>query len=136
MSALGIKAVGLHPDLISKLERVHAAMAAFGFPMFLVEGVRSEARQGELYQQGRTKPGKIVTNCDGTVKRSNHQLKPDGYGHAADCAFVDDPRTPRDETWDETMPWAAYGSLAEAAGLVWGGRWTTLHDLPHVELKV
>lgn len=135
MSALGPRADGLHPELVSKLERVHAAMAALGYPMILVEGVRSQARQQTLYAQGRTKPGKIVTQVDGVTKRSNHQVKADGYGYAADCAFKDDKRTPRDETWDESMPWQAYGALAEALGLVWGGRWPTLRDLPHVELR-
>lgn len=28
--------------------------------------------------------GKKVTNCDGYIKKSNHQAKADGYGHAVD----------------------------------------------------
>lgn len=135
MSTLGPLAKGLHPDLIAKLETVFAAMAAIGHPMRLMEGVRSSERQQQLYAQGRTMPGRIVTNCDGIRKPSKHQVKADGYGHAADCAFVDDPRTPRNETWDESKPWQTYGALAEAQGLIWGGRFTTLHDLPHVELR-
>lgn len=132
---LGPKADGLHPDLVVRLERVFSAMTALGFPMRLIEGVRTQDRQRELYAQGRTKPGKIVTKADGVTNRSNHQIKADGFGHAADCAFSDDPRTPRDETWDESMPWHAYGALAEAVGLTWGGRWQTLRDLPHVERR-
>lgn len=135
MNALGPKADGLHPDLVAKLEKVHAAMAALGYPMRVIEGVRTQARQQQLYRQGRTMPGKVVTNCDGVNKRSNHQVKVDGFGHAADCAFADDPRTPRDETWDENQPWEAYGALAEALGLAWGGRWKSPHDAPHVELR-
>jgi hypothetical protein len=34
-------------------------------------------------------------------------------------------------TWDG--PWERWGGLAEAAGLVWGGRWRR-PDRPHVEL--
>ena len=135
MSDLGPKAVNLHPDLVAKLTRVFAAMHALGYPMRLIEGVRSAERQQALYAQGRTKPGKIVTNCDGVVKKSNHQAKDDGFGHAVDCAFLDDPHTPRDETYDESMPWNAYGALAEAVGLAWGGRWKDPYDRPHVELR-
>lgn len=135
MSALGPKADGLHPDLVSRLERVFAAMHALGYPMRVIEGVRTTERQQALYAIGRTKPGNKVTNCDGVTKKSNHQVKADGFGHAADCAFIDDPKTPRDETWDQTMPWQAFGALAEAMGLVWGGRWVTLRDMPHVELR-
>lgn len=131
---LGPKASGLHPDLTAKLERVFAAMAALGYPMRIIEGVRSQARQQQLYAQGRSAPGKIVTKCDGVTTKSNHQPKLNGLGYAADCAFVDDPRTPRDETWDDAQPWQAFGALAEATGLIWGGRWPTLRDLPHVEL--
>lgn len=135
MTDLGPKAVNLHPDLVARLERVFAAMHALGYPMRLIEGVRSTERQQALYALGRSKPGKVVTNCDGVSKLSNHQAKADGFGHAADCAFTDDPRTPRDETWDQSMPWQAFGACAEGVGLIWGGRWTTLRDLPHVELR-
>lgn len=121
---------GVHPRLAQSLERILAGMAAFGHPMRVLEGLRTTARQQDLWAQGRSRPGKIVTQRDGVLKLSAHQL-----GHAVDCAFFDDPRTPRDETWDEKKPWAVYGAMAEAEGLVWGGRWTTLHDLPHVEMK-
>lgn len=116
--------------LAESLERILAGMEAFGHPMRVIEGYRSLARQQALYAQGRTAPGKIVTKCDGIVKVSDHQR-----GFAVDCAFLDDPRTPRDETWDETKPWAVYGAMAEAEGLTWGGRWVGLRDLPHIELK-
>lgn len=132
---LGPKAEGLHPDLAAKLSAILDAMTAIGHPMRLIEGVRSTERQQALFAQGRTKPGKKVTNCDGVLKKSNHQRKADGFGHAADCAFVDDPRTPKDETWDENKPWEAFGALAEALGLTWGGRWKDPHDAPHVEMR-
>ena len=37
------------------------ACQALPFDVIVVEGVRTEKRQQELYAQGRTKPGKIVT---------------------------------------------------------------------------
>ena len=125
---------GVHPDLASRVRRVLAGMAALGESMRVIEGVRTKERQQALYAQGRTTPGKIVTYADGVTKRSFHQVADDGYGYAVDCAFENDPRTPRDETWAEDRPWAAYGALAEAVGLTWGGRWK-MRDLPHVEWR-
>ena len=120
----------LHPDLLARLDRVLAAMSALGFPMKIVQGVRTVAEQQALYAQGRTTPGRIVTNCDGVTNRSNHQAKANGFGYAADCAFEGaDP-------FGETKPWRAYGACAVAVGLVWGGDWKgSLVDRPHVELK-
>lgn len=129
------KLAGVHPDLIARVTRVLAAMSALGFPMFVVSGVRTDAEQLALYHQGRTTPGKIVTNCDGVIKRSNHQTHSDGLGHAVDCAFVDNKLTVEDETWSPNSPWSAYGALAKAVGLHWGGDWvSSLNDRPHVEL--
>lgn len=119
----------LHPDLKASVDKVLKAMDALGFPMKIVQGVRTEGEQQALYAQGRTKPGKIVTNHDGVTKKSNHQLKVDGYGWAVDCAFSGpDP-------FGEKKPWSTYGSCAKAVGLVWGGDWVSIVDRPHVELK-
>jgi peptidoglycan L-alanyl-D-glutamate endopeptidase CwlK len=116
----------LHPALIAKVNRVLTAMSALGFPMRICQGVRTVAQQRALYAKGRTTPGPIVTNCDGIVKMSNHQPRADGYGYAVDCCFVGaDP-------W--TGPWEVYGAAGMAVGLVWGGKFSTLTDRPHLEL--
>lgn len=127
--------VGVHPDMAAALEKILAAMDALGFAMTVTEGVRSTERQWTLYQQGRTTPGPIVTQLDGHVKRSKHQVNADGLGHAVDCAFLDDPLTTRVETYDPAQPWDLYGRMGEALGLTWGGRWTSPHDMPHLERR-
>lgn len=119
---------GVHPDLITKISKVLGAMAILGYPMKIVQAVRSDAEQAALYAQGRTAPGKIVTNCDGRISRSNHQLKADGWGHAVDCASAGpDP-------FSEQFPWALYGACVRAVGLTWGGDFHSLPDRPHAEL--
>ena len=126
----------MHPELVDRILRITNAMAVLGFPMLVTDGVRTTAQQQALYAQGRSKPGKIVTYADGVNKKSNHQAKSDGYGHAVDCCFlvdvdgdgVDDP------SWSEKHPWVLYGAMARSLGLVWGGDWTTIVDRPHVEL--
>jgi len=127
------KLTGLHPDLIIRVKHVLAAMAALGHPMIVTDGVRTDAQQVVLYAKGRTLPGRIVTNADGLHKRSNHQTKADGYGYAVDCTFLDATGVP---TWDEALPWNAYGACAKALGLVWGGDFKSLVDKPHIELPI
>lgn len=121
--------VGVHPDLVAKVLKVLKAMEALGFPMMVTSGLRTAEEQARLYAQGRTAPGKKVTNVDGVRKKSNHQAREDGFGHAVDCAFVVDGKP----SWNERLPWAAYGACAKALGLTWGGDWRSLRDMPHLE---
>lgn len=132
IDSLGPKWQGLHPVLVRRLLLVHQAMLALGFPMKLTDGLRTDEEQKALYAIGRRgKPGeKIVTKADGVRIRSNHQAKEDGFGHAADCCFIVDGVP----SWDEDLPWTAYGECAKAVGLRWGIRIGTWIDRPHVEL--
>jgi peptidoglycan L-alanyl-D-glutamate endopeptidase CwlK len=120
---------GLHPELVRKVNQILAAMDALGFPMKVVQALRSAEEQAALFAQGRTTDGKIVTNADGYNIKSNHQRHDDGYGHAADLAFAGpDP-------FAESHPWSLYGNMVLAVGLVWGGNWAKFPDRPHCELR-
>lgn len=95
-----------------------------GYEMALLEGYRSPQRQEMLRQKGGH-----VTHAG--AFQSYHQ-----FGLAADCAFLRDGKL----VISEKDPWAArgyqlYGEVAEAVGLTWGGRWKSLVDLGHVELR-
>ena len=113
----------------------------------IIQGLRTAAYQNELYQQGRTKPGKIVTKLDGYNKKSNHQAKADGYGHAVDiavCGYYDKNGNYVKCTTDAEMfdnkklveISRHVKAVAKEMGLdiVWGGDWKTLYDTPHYEL--
>lgn len=120
---------GCHPDLKARVTALIDALARQGLDLVLTQGVRSVAQQQALYAQGRYKPGKIVTNCDGLVRVSNHQPKADGYGYAVDVAW----RNAHGEiTWEG--PWDLLGALAATHGLTWGGSWIRWQDRPHLEL--
>lgn len=119
----------VYPALLAKLGPVLVAMDAFGHPMRVCQGTRTAEYQHELWKQGRELPGKVVTNCDGYVKLSPHQLRADGYGHAVDCCFT------TGEPFGEKQPWGVFGAMSVYAGLKWGGNWAgKLLDRPHVEL--
>lgn len=121
---------GLHPVLAARLQKVLNAMMQSGHPMFITQGLRSDAEQIRLYAIGRTVKGLKVTNADGVTHRSKHQAQSDGLSHAADCAFVGP------EPFADEHPWQLFGAIAQDCGLIWGGNWKHMADRPHVELPV
>jgi peptidoglycan L-alanyl-D-glutamate endopeptidase CwlK len=123
------KLQGVHPRLIEAAKKIIFAGHELGYDLIVTDGLRTTEQQVRLYAQGRTSPGKIVTFCDGVRKKSNHQAKPDGFGHAVDMCF----RINGQPSWDDSLPWRLLGEMAKATGCKWGGDWET-PDRPHIEL--
>lgn len=128
------KLEGVHPDLIKLMKE---AITDSPYDFMITQGVRTAAYQHELYQQGRSKPGKIVTNADGYKRKSNHQVKADGLGHAVDFAVLNQDGS---IDWNTISKYDAVGKHICAVArklnieLSWGGNWTKFKDYPHVEL--
>lgn len=116
-------ATELQPLVKEKVGIMEEVFARSGMPIRVVEGVRSCEKQNELYAQGRTKFGKIVTNAK--CGESFHQ-----YGVAVDLIFVDDGYNASDAKWD------MLGTIGEELGFSWGGRWQNFPDKPHFELTL
>ena len=138
------KMKGVHPKLIELMKK---AISDSPYDFKIVQGLRTAEYQNSLYQQGRTKPGKIVTKLDGYNRKSNHQAKADGYGHAVDiavCGQYDQNGNYVKCTTDAEMfdnkklveISRHVKAVAKEMGLdiVWGGDWKTLYDTPHYEL--
>lgn len=128
---------GVHPDLVRLMEE---SIKDTPVDFTIVEGVRSSKRQQELYAQGRTKPGVIVTNVDGVNRKSNHQVKEDGYGYAVDVYPYVDGRVRISESYviPKLKQIATHiKTKAKKLGItvVWGGDWRSPYDPPHFELK-
>lgn len=68
-----------------------------GYPVSIFEGFRTPYRQDLLYTQGRTMPGKIVTNAK--AWRSWHQ-----YSLAVDVAFYMNGKWSWDGDFDKVAP--------------------------------
>lgn len=145
------KAVRLAPQLSAAQQRVQAARlgqavphlaAAYGEALgrwlgdpvlrlagrpIVTECYRSPERQNELYAQGRTKPGLVVTYKRGGD--SKHNLGPPTP--ALDVAFL---------LADGSVSWSGlllskFARLMKAADVrvVWGGDWK-MRDRPHFEV--
>ena len=124
---------GVHPELV-KLMTLSIRNSPIDFTV--VEGVRTVERQQALYAQGRTKPGPIVTQVDGVTKRSNHQPKADGYGHAVDIyPFVNGQVQVNDASGLKRISEHIKAvARLNRIKIEWGGDWT-MRDYPHFELK-
>lgn len=125
---------GVHPDLVRVVKRaIEIATQDFS----VLEGVRTKARQAELYAQGRTTPGDIVT----WTMKSPHIPGQDGLGRAVDLI-----PTPLD--WKNTAAFDAISKAMFAAAkelgvsIRWGADWDQdgvprergESDSPHFEL--
>lgn len=119
---------GLSSEVATRGERLVQVMALLGHPICITSGNRTAAEQAALFAQGRSKPGRIVTDADGINTLSNHQR-----GRAFDVAFLEDGAP----SWAEQHPWGLLGTVGEALGLSWGGRWTDPNrpDRPHFQWK-
>ena len=94
-----------------------------GLDILIYCTLRSKEEQDGLYAQGRTKPGKIVTNARGGESFHN-------YG----CAFDFVPMVAGKSAWDDTNLYRKAGVIAESVGLEWAGRWTgKLRETAHCQ---
>jgi peptidoglycan L-alanyl-D-glutamate endopeptidase CwlK len=123
----------LHPKLRLEatqiLSEIHcktttpASFCRFAFTL------RTIKEQDEIYAQGRTKPGQIVTNARGGFSFHN-------YGLAIDIAFVLNGKTASWSTsadWDKDhkADWMEVVEIFKSYGWEWGDRGYV--DLPHFQ---
>jgi peptidoglycan L-alanyl-D-glutamate endopeptidase CwlK len=114
-----------YPPFLERLLAVLAACRARGADYYVVSGFRSFAEQAKLYAQGRTQPGKKVT--DAPPGFSGHQ-----YGIAVDVVRdVDLDRPKLQPGWDPAL-YNTWQECLVAAGLKRGPKW----DHGHCELDV
>ena len=132
----------VHPKLV---EVMKAAIENSPYDFRITDGARTAEEQFALYQIGRSKPGRIVTNCDGKRAKSNHQIKSDGFGHAVDiflCGVIENGvyrKFTSEEGYDEKKLKLIADHILEVAksknvNIEWGGNWK-MKDTPHFELK-
>ena len=93
---------------------------AKGLNVLITETYRSQERQNYLYEQGRTRPGNIVT----WTKNSRHTSR-----RAWDiCKNV------KGQEYSDNSFFKACGDIAKELNITWGGTWST-PDTPHFEIS-
>lgn len=119
----------VHPVLADAIRRMAQVLDLEGIYIRVTQGMRSCAEQDQLYAQGRSLPGKIVTNCPGGKSWHNFGLAVDLVPSEGtmDAQFLPD--------WNENHPdWKRMIAVGESLGLTCGADWRTFKDYPHFQL--
>lgn len=136
-----IKEYRLSRRSMERLKNIHPLLSACvcraivisNVDFTVIEGERSKERQEQLYAQGRTEPGNIVT----WTLNSKHIVQSDGFSHAVDLA----PFVNGKIRWDNNLDfYAIKNAMFRAASdiraeLAWGGYWKS-PDMPHFEIVI
>lgn len=126
----------LHPLLRDEVTAGVNACDDAGIHIRIAQALRTWEQQADIYDQGRTRPGKIVSNAKPGFSYHNYGLAFDFCllrqdiltGHAMfswDMITDDDHDGKKD--WDEVV------EIFEGLGWEWGGRWESIRDYPHFQ---
>lgn len=118
------RAALLHPkvraEVVSIIDGIEANWPA-NVKIRIVQGLRTIEEQDALYAQGRTKPGKRVTNAKGGQSYHNFAL-------AFDFVIMVGNKI----HWDHPLNIVVVNAF-KAAGWKWGGDFKSIVDKPHFE---
>ena len=113
----------LLPHVKARVEAFIKAADEAGIDLLVTSTYRDNASQDALYAQGRTAPGRIVTNAK--AGQSFHNFR---------CAVDVVPIRSGKPVWDSKDPvWKTVGRLGKAAGLEWAGDWKRFKEYAHFQ---
>jgi len=112
----------LRADVAANCRCLIALCAAEGLPVLVTNTVRDEAYQNYLYQQGRTRPGSIVTNSP----------IPTFHSVEAGLAF-DVCKNVKGQEYSDAAFFQRVGAIGKELGFTWGGDWRSFPDQPHFQ---
>lgn len=121
----------LHPHIRSTVMELLTSCYNKNVPIRIVQGLRTIQEQDALYAQGRTTPGKIVTNAKGGTSWHNYGLSIDfcllRQGNQISWSRDEDLDKDGQKDWEEVV------QLFLSKGFEWGGNWTSFPDYPHFQ---
>jgi peptidoglycan L-alanyl-D-glutamate endopeptidase CwlK len=116
----------LHPKVAIMCNKFIAECDKQDIDILITSTYRDAESQNALYAQGRTKPGRIVTNAK--AGQSWHNWK---------CAFDVVPLRNGKPVWGtigkDLELWNKVGAIGESVGLEWAGRWKRFKEFPHFQ---
>lgn len=126
----------LHPLVREEVTRIihECKLALTGrAKVRITQGLRTYKEQQDLYDQGRSKPRRKVTNAK--PGQSIHN-----YGLAVDICMIIDGKaaswnTVKDWDNDRIADWYECVKIFAKNGWDWGGNWKNFRDLPHFERR-
>jgi peptidoglycan L-alanyl-D-glutamate endopeptidase CwlK len=128
----------LHPHVKTLCEQFIKACEDAGLDVLITSTYRDHESQAELYAQGRTKPGKIVTNAPPGKSWHNWRVAfdivPLRHGKPVwgiSGNGIDD--NPSDDEFDDLELWLRIGAIGKSVGLEWAGDWKSFKEFPHFQ---
>lgn len=123
---------GLQPSVAKQTAELVQRAADKGINIRITDDYRSFEEQDELYAQGRSAPGPIVTNAKGGQSYHN-------YGLAIDYALeLDNGQVSWDTEYDgngnSKSDWFEVARIGKDLGFEWGGDWEDFKDYPHLQM--
>jgi peptidoglycan L-alanyl-D-glutamate endopeptidase CwlK len=112
----------LHPQVASKCRDFIQRCKDAGIDVIITSTYRDNESQNALYAQGRTTPGKRVTNAKAGQSFHNYHV-----------AFDFVPVVHGKADWNNSAVFIKCGEIAESIGLEWAGRWRTFKELAHCQ---
>jgi peptidoglycan L-alanyl-D-glutamate endopeptidase CwlK len=113
----------LDDDTKAKAKALMKMAEAEGVKILIYSTFRDRESQDSIYAQGRTKPGRKVTQARGGS--SFHQ-----YRVAFDFVPLGADGNPN---WNDKKKFEKVGAMASKLGMFWGGNFQTFKDMPHVQ---
>ena len=113
----------LHPVFLDKVRSLTSRLSEENIPFRLFEGFRSPQRQQYLYEQGRTRPGSIVTKAKPWT--SYHQ-----YGLAGDFVLYENGNWSWDTSGNKQQRWDRLHEIGRELGLE-----PLSWELPHLQFS-
>lgn len=115
----------LLPVKIRALDLIHDCKA-LGIDLVVTSTWRDFEAQDALYAQGRTAPGKIVTNARAGQSYHNWRV-------ALDVVPLRAGKPVWNTTGADAGLWEQIGKTGESLGLEWAGRWVRFREYPHFQ---
>jgi len=112
----------LHPHVAKLCVAFIAACKAKDIDVIITSTYRDNDSQNALYAQGRTFPGKKVTNAKAGESFHNYRI-----------AFDFCPVVNGKADWNNLNTFTQCGELAESLGLEWAGRWEKFKEMAHCQ---
>jgi peptidoglycan L-alanyl-D-glutamate endopeptidase CwlK len=112
----------LHPKVAAMTTEFVNRCKAANIDVIITSTYRDIESQNALYEQGRSLPGKKVTNAKGG--QSFHNWK---------VAFDFCPIVNGKAAWSDAALFTKCGEIAESVGLEWAGRWVKFKELAHCQ---
>ena len=112
----------LHPRVQPLVLKFISACEAQGIDILITSTYRDIESQNALFAQGRTTPGKKVTNARGGQSFHNYRV-----------AFDFVPLVNGKPQWEDLALFTKCGEIAEQRGLEWAGRWVKFKEMAHCQ---